>query len=148
MISSSPIGLSSDEDALRQNTELIAWSPVAEYQGQVKRPDDAVAVEVHIAAVARPPEAQHQRQVERPDYTIAIDVSRALALVGDAVAVVVSAGAICDIACIGNRVVVAVADARDSEYDIDFPCGACARCPDDQVVSTVSIYVASGETAR
>ncbi len=43
---SSPIEQSSDDGALRQNTELIAWSPCTQQHRQIKQFYVTVAVEV------------------------------------------------------------------------------------------------------
>ena len=63
--------------SLFTNDASLARSPVTEDQGQIERPNHAVAVEVGRMPAVRAPEAQHQRQVKRPDLPITTEVPRA-----------------------------------------------------------------------
>ena len=99
----------SDGRSLRRNSSL-AGAPRREQGGQIKRPDLTISVEICRVAFVWPPRGEQLGQVERSDLAIAVQIRRAVvfAFVGNAVAIVVLAGALFNIAAITQTGVVAI----------------------------------------
>ena len=68
------------ENGAERAAVLLTRTPVAERNGEVGSPDEAIGVRVGGAVISSgtwSPSAEQQRQVERADFAVAIQVCRA-----------------------------------------------------------------------
>ena len=99
-------------DILTNRLVLRTRPPVGEEGEEVARAHVAVVVEVGGAAFAKTPTGEQRKQVGCANIAVTIKIPRALALVRDAVAVVIITVAAGDVVAVRDAVAIAVCKQR------------------------------------